>query len=247
MNAVGADNYTESSSADASDVVVSGSGAIGAATSLSPGTYPVSGSDTDTNGDPGTWAFSLTVVQATQSISFVAPSTGTVEGSASLSATASSSLVVTVSVDSASTNDACSVSGSTVSYLHAGRCVIDANQAGDAGYLPASQVSQTIVVAKAATKTALTLSVVKVSYQHEQLERLSVSVAWSASGVAPTGTVTIREGANAKALCVVKLSSGKGSCTLSPRALEVGAYYLLATYGAARASVPRAPPITPST
>jgi hypothetical protein len=50
--------------------------------------------------------------------------------------------------------------------------------------------------------------------------------------MAPTGTVTIREGIHAKALCVVKLSAGRGSCTLSPRALKVGTYYLFATYGA---------------
>ena len=38
------------------------------------------------------------------------------------------------------------MSGSTVSYLAAGSCVIDANQAGDASYTPAPKVTQTITV-----------------------------------------------------------------------------------------------------
>jgi len=39
--------------------------------------------------------------------------------------------------------------GTTVSYLAAGSCVIDANQAGDASYSAAPQVTQTIAVDQA--------------------------------------------------------------------------------------------------
>jgi large repetitive protein len=38
------------------------------------------------------------------------------------------------------------VGGDTVTYLAAGTCVIDANQAGDSNYLAATQVSQTVTV-----------------------------------------------------------------------------------------------------
>jgi len=60
-NASGTVSYTETSSADSTDVVVNSSGAITAATTLAPGTYPVSGTDSDTGGDTGTWTFTLTV------------------------------------------------------------------------------------------------------------------------------------------------------------------------------------------
>jgi hypothetical protein len=64
-NATGTVSYTETASADSMEVVVSSTGAISAATSLSPGTYSVSGNDSDTNGDTGTWAFALTVTETT--------------------------------------------------------------------------------------------------------------------------------------------------------------------------------------
>ena len=81
----------------------------------------------------------------TQSISFDAPSSGMVGGSAAVSASASSGLPVTLMVDSASTG-VCTVSGGTVTYNNSGACVIDANQAGNGTYAPA-QAKQTITVA----------------------------------------------------------------------------------------------------
>jgi hypothetical protein len=64
-NATGTVTYTETSSAHSTDVVVTSTGAISAATSLAPGTYTVSGTDTDTSGDTGAWTFTLTVSPAT--------------------------------------------------------------------------------------------------------------------------------------------------------------------------------------
>ena len=143
-NATGTVSYTEATSVDSTDVVVSGTGAISAATSLGPGTYAVGGGDSDTNGDTGTWTFSLTV-------------------------------------------------------------------------------------AKATTRTALKLSARKVTYGHEQTEHLSVRVLPQYSGSTPTGTVRVKQ--SSTTLCVIKLSSGKGSCTLSAKKLKVGTYHLVATYG----------------
>jgi large repetitive protein len=80
-----------------------------------------------------------------QSISFTPPASGTVDGSAALSATASSSLQVAFSVDPASAG-VCTVSGRTVTYTAAGSCVIDANQAGNATYAAAQRVQRTITV-----------------------------------------------------------------------------------------------------
>jgi len=95
-------------------------------------------------------------VRLTQTISFTAPSSGTVKGSDALTPTASSGLTVALTVDASTTNDACSLSGDTVSYLHSGSCVLDANQAGDADHTAAAQVQQTIAVGQAAQTIAFT-------------------------------------------------------------------------------------------
>ncbi len=45
----------------AAGIAVSASGAISVSTQLNTGTYPISGTDSDTNGDTGTWSYTLTV------------------------------------------------------------------------------------------------------------------------------------------------------------------------------------------
>ncbi|WP_344733332.1 Ig-like domain-containing protein, partial [Nocardioides fonticola] len=64
---------------------------------------------------------------------------------------------VRLAVGSDTTGGACSISGSTVSFSHAGTCVITADQDGDADHTAATQISQRIVVARSAqTITFLT-------------------------------------------------------------------------------------------
>jgi hypothetical protein len=77
--------------------------------------------------------------------------------------------------------------------------------------------------------TALKLAARKVIYGHEQVLNLSVTVSPQYSGSTPTGTVTVKE--STTTLCVITLSSGKGSCTLSAKKLPVRTYRLVATYG----------------
>jgi hypothetical protein len=72
--------YVETASPDASDVVVSSTGGISSLASLSQGTYTVSGTESDTQGDTGTWSFSLTVTLVQQ-----APLTATVAAGAGFS------------------------------------------------------------------------------------------------------------------------------------------------------------------
>jgi hypothetical protein len=173
-------------------------------------------------------AQTFSVDRASQTITFTAPSGGSVNAAASLSPTASSDLTVTLSVDHATTNNACSVSEGTVHYIHAGSCVIDANQAGGTDYLAAAQVQRTISVGKGATTTALKPSATKVTYGHEQTEHLSVTVSPQFPGSLPAGTITVK--ASTATLCAITLSSGKGSCTLSAERLNAGTYHLVATY-----------------
>lgn len=59
--------------------------------------------------------------------------------------TASSGLVVTVSIDPSSAGGACKLMGSTVTFTGGGNCVLDASQAGDTSLAPAmAQASVTV-------------------------------------------------------------------------------------------------------
>jgi hypothetical protein len=87
----------------------------------------------------------------------------------------------------------------------------------------------TTVTVKSATETVLTLSRTKVTYGNEQVELMSVKVSPEFRGLTPTGKVTIAEGRTT--LCVFTLSSGKGSCGLTPKKLQAGTYNIVATYG----------------
>ena len=92
----------------------------------------------------------IVVTGIPQLIQFTAPAQGWVDGSATLLATGGGSgNPVEFSVDHASDKGVCNVSGdhgTTVSHTASGRCVIDADQAGDARYQRAPQVQQTIDV-----------------------------------------------------------------------------------------------------
>ena len=89
----------------------------------------------------------FTVAQATQTISFGTAPTVTVGGTGTLNATATSGLAVSFGT---STPTICSVSGSTVTGVAVGTCTITANQAGNANYLAATQVTQNITLGKGA-------------------------------------------------------------------------------------------------
>jgi hypothetical protein len=97
------------------------------------------------------------------------------------------------------------------------------------GIGPSSAASNSVTPVKATSKTGLKLSATKVTYGHEQVEHLSVTVSPQYSGLTPTGTVTVKD--STKTLCTIKLSSAKGSCTLSNVKLNAGTYSLVATYG----------------
>ncbi len=78
-----------------------------------------------------------------QTITFANPGAQTVGTPLSLSATASSGL--TVAFTSATTG-VCTVSGTTATFIAAGTCTIDANQAGNSTYAAAPQVADSFTV-----------------------------------------------------------------------------------------------------
>jgi hypothetical protein len=88
--------------------------------------------------------------KSVQSITYTStpPSNAAVGGSTyTVSATASSGLPVTFTID-ASSGGVCTISGSTLTMVHAGTCTIDANQAGNGTYAAAPQVQQSFTIAR---------------------------------------------------------------------------------------------------
>ena len=104
------------------------------------------------NGAPytGMQGYSVTIGQATQAITFGAQTNQTYASSGTFAlnpeATASSGLPVSYSTQTAGV---CSISGTTVTMLASGTCTIAADQAGDANYQAAAQVTQSIVIGQA--------------------------------------------------------------------------------------------------
>jgi len=95
-------------------------------------------------------SWGLDTICGVQNISFTPPASGTYGGSTTLSASATSGLPVTFT---SATPGICTVSGTngtTINYDGgAGTCTINANQAGDASYRAAPQVSVNVTVSKA--------------------------------------------------------------------------------------------------
>jgi hypothetical protein len=93
--------------------------------------------------------------KAAQTISFTFFPADITYGTSPAGFGAISSSGLTVLFTSA-TSDVCTVSGTTVTIVSAGACTINANQAGDANYQAASQVSQSFTIAKASQSITFT-------------------------------------------------------------------------------------------
>ena len=91
---------------------------------------------------------SFAVVRAAQTITFTSPGNQTL-GTAPLTLVASSSAGLPVALTS-TTSGVCTVSGTTLTLVAAGTCNLDANQAGNTTYAPATTVTQSFSVGKAA-------------------------------------------------------------------------------------------------
>ena len=157
-------NYTPAATGGASGnpVVFSVDSSSGAGVcSISSGTVSFTGAGTcvidanqagNANYDPAAQQQqSFTVGKASQVVAFTStpPSPAVLGGSYKPAATGGASgNPVVFSVDSSSGAGVCSISSGTVSFIGAGTCVIDANQAGNANYDPAAQQRQSFTVVK---------------------------------------------------------------------------------------------------
>ncbi|TDR48467.1 hypothetical protein DFR29_10187 [Tahibacter aquaticus] len=151
---------------------------------------------------------------ASQTISFTstAPAAASVGGAVySVAASATSGLAVTFSVD-ASASSVCSVAGSSVSFLAAGTCVVNANQNGNASFNAAPQVQQSFAVGAGSQSISFTSTA-----------PAAAVVAGSAYSVAATATsglpVSFSVDAGASSICAIAGSSvtfqSVGTCVLN--------------------------------
>ncbi|MCW2834435.1 MAG: hypothetical protein JWN68_2388 [Nocardioides sp.] len=109
----------------------------------------------------------MTVGKAPQAITFTSqpPSPAVVSGSYTVETTGGGSgQPVTLSIDEATTNDACSLVGDVVSFDHAGSCVIEADQLGSPDYDGAPPAYQQVDVVRETTTAVVTLSNSNVVY-----------------------------------------------------------------------------------
>jgi hypothetical protein len=111
--------------------------------------------------------------------------------------------------------------------LPAGTHTLVAHYGGSTDFTGSASATKTLIVAKEASKTALTLSATRVTYGKEHAEHLTVTVSPQYSGT-PGGKVTVKSGTTV--VCTITLVSGKGNCTLSARKLPKGTHTLTARY-----------------
>ena len=113
----------------------------------------LTGSCTDNAGNKVGWSYSFDyIVLPPQTIAFTsnAPSPGTVGESYAVSATGGGSGNPVTFAIATSSADVCSLAGHAIHFAHAGTCTIDADQAGNSSFAPATQAQQSVNVEPAA-------------------------------------------------------------------------------------------------
>jgi hypothetical protein len=155
----------------------------------------------------------IAVGKANQTITFTstAPAGATVGGPTyNVTATSTSGLTVALTID-ASAAAVCTISGSTVSFIGVGTCVIDANQAGDANYNPAPQVQQSFAVGKGSQTITFTSTAPAGAMVGGPTYNVTAT---STSGL----TVALTIDASAAAVCSISGSTvsfiGVGTCVI---------------------------------
>ena len=104
------------------------------------------------------WTASSTPLSQTITFTSTPPSNPTIGGTYDVTATSSSGLLPTITIDSSSSSVCSIFSGYAVTFNTAGTCTIDANQAGDSSFAAAPQVQQTITVPAGTTAQTITFT-----------------------------------------------------------------------------------------
>jgi hypothetical protein len=160
----------------------------------------------------------------TLSVQVAAPGDGVAIPTGSVTVKAGPGKLCTLALSAAGTAT-CTLKATT---LLPGKVTLRAAYAGPATFAASTSAAATLTVAKEPTRTAVALSVPKVSYGAEQHERITVVVKPGYAGT-PTGHVTVKAGS--ATLCVITLKSGKGGCSPAAAKLTVGRHKVSASYG----------------
>ena len=160
-------------------------------------------------------------VKANQSISGFTPTTPVVFGAAAqtLTATAgasSSPLVFSV------ISGPCTISGATLSYTGAGSCLVAVNQAADADYNAAAQVTQSITVTQATSTTALAASSTATVFG----QSVTFTASTTSNNANRSGTVAFTNSGTTLSGCAAVALTG--NCLIS--SFSVGSHAITATY-----------------
>ena len=133
-----------------------GDASPGALLTSTAGTFTYTVTARSADGRTGMASISYTVARGSQAIAFSsrAPTTAIAGGPAYAVAATGGASGNSVTFSSA-TSSVCTVSGSTVSFVGAGTCTLDANQAGNSDYTPAPTATQRFTVAPSNKQQAL--------------------------------------------------------------------------------------------
>jgi len=159
------------SSAAVTGVSVSPTGLVAGASTLAVGSYTISGTDSDTSGDSGTWTYTLNVGTA-QAPLVVSSVTGTVGTALNLTTTGGSGTGAVSYTVTNGTASGCSLNGSALSATSAGTCVVTATKAGDTTYVAASSAATNVTFAigngtlRLVTKSVVITNVTKAFVLH---------------------------------------------------------------------------------
>jgi dolichol kinase len=190
-----------------------------AGTATASGSYPITITASNGVNPPATQKFTLTVGTAQQTITFTStpPASPVVGQTYPVTATGGGSgNPVTFAIDPSSAA-VCTISNATVTFTSPGACLIDAAQAGNSQYAPATN-SQSVPVSQASTSTAVTV----------QAKTITATVTATPPGAGtPAGTVTF----SVDGTQVGQKSLSGGTATLSYKVPSGMTHNVSAVYG----------------
>jgi hypothetical protein len=168
----------------------------------------------DATYDAGHDAQSFAVGKGSQTVTITSTApAGAVVGGATYTVTASatSGLAPVLSID-ASSLGACTISGAVVTFVHAGTCRVNADQAGDADYAAAPQVHQSFAVGKGSQTVTITSTAPAGAVVGGATYTVTAS---ATSGLAPVLSID----ASSVTVCSISGSTvsfiGKGTCRVN--------------------------------
>jgi len=171
------------------------------------------------------------VTPEAQTITFANPGTQTVGTPLTLSATATSGLTVSFT---STTTSVCTVSGTQATFVAAGTCTIDANQAGNSTYAAATMVPQSFTVNAAAVSTytvasptgaqtvqpggaaTYTINVTPVNGSYTSAVMLTVASGLPVGATATFAPTSITPGSSS-ASSTLTIQTAKASAALTPK------------------------------